>query len=50
MTTTGATMPPSRFVAGYSVFKYSMIAARSLSVSTSVNSCPVFDWLYIRVL
>jgi hypothetical protein len=29
--------------ARYSVFRYSMIATRSLSVSTSVNSWPVFD-------
>ena len=37
-------------VVGYNVFKYSRIARRSSSVSTSVNSWPVFDWLYMRVL
>jgi hypothetical protein len=42
-----ARIPPLRC---HSVFRYSISAVRSASVSTSVNSWPVFDWLYMRVL
>ena len=47
---TVATLPAALPVRAQSVFKYSTSARRSASVSTSVNSWPVFDWLCMRVL